>query len=121
MSKGTVSVVVGGIKRAVRVEMRLALEIEAETGVGTLRLAHDFLNSNGKLVDALAVLRVALAANGMQYSAADMLENAAHEGIPETMKSAARILGELFNKPEARAGKGRVGPSGAATDPNSSH
>lgn len=121
MSKGVVSIVVGGVKRSARVELRSAVDIEAETGVGTFRLVQDFARGDGKLSHALVIVRVALAANGMPYTDDDMLDHAARDGIVATMANATRVLKALFEGMEKGAGKAQAGARAETSEPANTH
>lgn len=114
--KGVVKFKLGGLERRVTVPLGLALAIEEATGVGILRLASQFINREGRLTHALAIVRLALAENGIAFTAEQMLEDLEHEGIPDLMVAATKIVSALFDRPKGGApGKAPAGEQAPAT------
>lgn len=66
--RGLVSFTLGGQKRAAKVTIDLALEIEAATGKGVMALMREYLDATARLAQTIEILRLALKSNGQVYT-----------------------------------------------------
>lgn len=108
-NRGTVKLKIGGVPKTLPVKLGIALDIEDETGIGVLALVRQLTVGAAKIRDSLAVVRVALRANGERYEDSDMLAMLEADGIMGIHKAAASIVNALFAAPaKGRAGKGEA-------------
>jgi hypothetical protein len=113
-TNGLVTFTLGGIARECKVHLALAIEIEEATDKALLVLANEVFHYRAKLAHVAEILRVALQANRLSYTSAQVLDLIAAEGVVAANDAASRILDALFEKREA-VPAGKRGRAKAAT------
>lgn len=111
----------GGIEHTLKIPLGIVPDLETETGLGVLTLARQLRDMSCTTAVALAVIRVALAANGKPYTSAVMYEYMAKDGLVNAYTAALAIITKLFEKPEQEPGKGRPAKGGQKADAEAIH
>lgn len=102
---GTVEAIIGGVKRNLRVELKIAAPIEQETGRGIMAVGFDFASGNGRVSDAEIILRNAMLTNGSPYTSAQVYDMMERDGVGTSIGVALQIINALIEKPKDAPGK----------------
>lgn len=90
--RGHVTFTLGGQKRAAKVGIEMALEIEAATGVGVMALMRDYLNATARLSWTIEILRIAMKSNGQVYTSEEVRDMIGVDDLVLATAHAAAIV-----------------------------
>jgi len=104
-----------GVERKCDITLALVMPIEEATNTGLIELVALVVSKKARLSHIAAILREALAAGGMQYTHAQILEGIERDGLLKAYAAATAILQAFFEVPEGAPSKKVKAP---ATAPN---
>lgn len=108
--------VFGGQARTVTATIGLAVKIEDAIGRGVISLSGPLQALEARINDAVTVIRVAMANDGVVYTQEKCLQLCEVEGIVATQLTALRIINGLF-APAAGADAKKAKKTNGATRP----
>jgi hypothetical protein len=109
--RGVAKFKLGGTEHTVSVSLAVAETVEAATDKGVMRLMRDVLTREAKLTDVVTVIAAALnaASKTREYGRDDVAGMIATDGMLNGFIAAGKILGALFDAPEAaKSTKGKA-------------
>jgi hypothetical protein len=89
-----------GVERKCDITLALVMPIEDATDTGLIELIALVASKKARLGHIAAIIRETLAANGMQYTHAQILEGIERDGLFKAYASATVILQSFFEAPE---------------------
>lgn len=108
--RGIVKLTLSGREISLRVPLKLAIQIESDTGKGLVELVRQGGTGALPLLDCLKIIGATLAENGEHWEHDELMAAVEDIGIMKAMLMAAEILNIFFEVPKSHLAKKAKAP-----------